>query len=128
MATILRLTRRGQHKRPFYRIVAANKEARRDGRFLEIVGTYNPMIDPPAITLKEDRIKSWLDSGAQASRVVQGIIEKQIPGLMSGLISKRKAKLQAARKKRMEKNPKAKVAAADKKPKRGRKSATKAAS
>lgn len=119
MAVTLRLTRRGQHKRPFYRIVAADKQFRRDGRFLEIVGTYNPMVDPPAISLKEDRVKEWIENGAQVSSVVKSIISKTIPGLIEGRSENQLKKLQAARAKRKQNSPKQ---AREKRVKRGRKS------
>jgi small subunit ribosomal protein S16 len=77
MAVRIRLTRKGTKKKPFYRIVAADVESPRDGRFLELLGTYDPMIDPPVVTLKEDRINYWLGEGAQPSTTVQSILKKQ---------------------------------------------------
>jgi len=68
MALKIRLTRQGAKKRPFYRIVVADVRSPRDGRYLEIVGTYNPMLgkdDENRISLKEDRIKHWMGVGAQ---------------------------------------------------------------
>lgn len=100
MAVTLRLSRRGQKKRPFYRIVAANKSARRDGRFLEIVGTYNPMTDPSTVELKEDRIRERIEAGAETSDVVAKIIKQKIPGLLEERSEKKLAKLQAQRKAR----------------------------
>lgn len=76
MAVSIRLTRRGNKKRPFYRIVVADKECPRDGKFLEVVGTYNPLIEPPVVTLKRDRIQSWLDKGAKPSATVKSILKK----------------------------------------------------
>jgi len=67
MATKIRLSRGGAKKRPFYRIVVADSRSPRDGRFIERVGTYNPMVakdHPERIVLKEDRIKHWLANGA----------------------------------------------------------------
>lgn len=67
MATKIRLSRGGAKKRPFYRIVVADSRSPRDGRFIERVGTYNPMVakdHPERIVLKEDRIKHWLAHGA----------------------------------------------------------------
>lgn len=63
----LRLRRVGRKKQPSYRVVAADRESPRDGRFLEIVGFYNPRTNPETITLKEDRIYDWLSKGAQPS-------------------------------------------------------------
>ncbi len=77
MAVRIRLTRKGTRKRPFYRIVAADIECPRDGRFLELLGTYNPMVNPAAITLKEDRLKYWLGEGAIPSTTVQSILKRQ---------------------------------------------------
>lgn len=71
----LRLRRVGRKKQPSYRIVAADKEAPRDGRFLEIVGFYNPRTEPETITLKEDRIFDWLSKGAQPSDAVARILK-----------------------------------------------------
>ncbi len=76
MAIRLRLTRGGRKKRPFYRIVAANSEARRDGRFLEILGTYDPLKDPAEIKLDAEKVKKWLDRGATPSDTVRSIIAK----------------------------------------------------
>jgi small subunit ribosomal protein S16 len=63
----IRLRRVGGKKQPSYRIVAADKESPRDGRFLEILGFYNPRTEPPTLEMKEDRIYDWLDKGAQPS-------------------------------------------------------------
>jgi len=77
MAVRIRLTRKGTRKRPFYRIVAADIDCPRDGRFLELLGTYNPMVNPAAVTLKEDRVKYWLGEGAIPSTTVQRIFKRQ---------------------------------------------------
>jgi len=69
----IRLRRVGARKQPSYRIVAADKEAKRDGRFLEILGFYNPRTDPSTVTLKEDRVYDWLMKGAQPSDAVEKI-------------------------------------------------------
>jgi small subunit ribosomal protein S16 len=100
VAVTLRLARHGQTKRPFYRIVAAEKTARRDGRFLEIVGTYNPMTVPATITLKEESVKRWVAVGAQTSQTVRDILIKNLPGVMEVRESHQLAKLQAKRKAR----------------------------
>ena len=76
MAVKLRLTRRGAKKKPFYRIVAADSEAPRDGRFLDIVGTYDPNYDPAAVVLKNDKIDYWLGQGAIPTETVANIIKK----------------------------------------------------
>jgi small subunit ribosomal protein S16 len=77
MAVRIRLTRKGTKKKPFYRIVAADIECPRDGSFLELLGTYNPMVEPAAVTLKEDRIKYWLGEGAKPSTTVLSILKRQ---------------------------------------------------
>ena len=77
MAVKIRLARYGSKKRPFYRIVVADGRYPRDGRFLETVGTYNPMVEPSAVTMKEDRIKYWLGQGAIPTSTVGSLIKKQ---------------------------------------------------
>ncbi|NDY70539.1 30S ribosomal protein S16 [Desulfobacter hydrogenophilus] len=77
MAVKLRLTRKGTKKKPFYRIVAADIEAPRDGKFLEAVGTYDPMQDPAVINLKQDRVQFWLEQGAIPTTTVKSILKKQ---------------------------------------------------
>jgi small subunit ribosomal protein S16 len=77
MSVKIRLTRKGTKKKPFYRIVAADIECPRDGKFLELLGTYNPMVEPAVVTLKEDRIKYWIGEGAIPSTTVQSIFKKQ---------------------------------------------------
>jgi len=74
MATKLRLARYGSKKRPFYRIVAAEATARRDGRFLDQVGTYDPTKSPPAVSLDRERIKYWLGVGAQPTDTVKMLV------------------------------------------------------
>ncbi len=72
----IRLARVGKKGRPAYRIVVAEAKSPRDGAYLEWIGTYDPMQDPPAITLKQDRALHWLKLGAQASSPVQRILDK----------------------------------------------------
>lgn len=76
MSVKIRLARHGAKKRPFYRIVVANSESKRDGSFLEIVGTYNPLLDPAEVTLKDERIKHWLGQGATPTDTVKNLIKK----------------------------------------------------
>jgi small subunit ribosomal protein S16 len=75
LAVKLRLTRIGSKKNPVYRIVAADSRSPRDGKFLEIVGRYNPQTDPSTIDLDEERIKDWLSKGAQPSQTVQRLLK-----------------------------------------------------
>lgn len=77
MSVKIRLARRGAKKKPFYRIVVADVEARRDGRFLEVVGTYDPLKDPVVVTLKEERVKYWMGEGAQPTDTVRSLLKKE---------------------------------------------------
>ena len=77
MAVKIRLTRMGTKKRPFYRIVAADSEAPRDGKFIEILGHYDPMRDPALIKVDEDKVNSWLDKGATVSESARVLLKKQ---------------------------------------------------
>lgn len=77
MAVRIRLTRKGAKKKPFYRLVAADSEAPRDGKFLEILGYYNPYKDPAEIKLDEEGIKRWLDNGAIVSESVKSLLKNQ---------------------------------------------------
>ncbi len=79
MAVKIRLARHGAKKRPFYRIVVADSECPRDGRFLEIVGTYNPLVASDQVMLKEDRVKYWLGAGAKPSDTVRSLLKRQQP-------------------------------------------------
>lgn len=76
MAVTLRLTRLGSKKRPFYRIVAMDKQSRRDGRALDILGYYNPMVDPAEIKVDKDKVKHWMDRGAETSDTVKSLLRK----------------------------------------------------
>jgi small subunit ribosomal protein S16 len=75
LAVKLRLTRVGSKKNPVYRIVAADSRSPRDGKFLEIVGRYNPQSDPSTIDFDEERIRHWLSKGAQPSNTVQRLLK-----------------------------------------------------
>ena len=77
MAVKIRLARHGAKKRPFYRIVAADSESPRDGRFLEKLGTYNPLQDPAAVALNADRIKYWIGQGATPTDTVKSILKRE---------------------------------------------------
>jgi len=71
----IRLTRLGRKKRPFYRIVAADSRSPRDGKFLEILGTYDPIKEPAEISFNKNKIDEWVKKGAQLSNRVQKIID-----------------------------------------------------
>lgn len=77
MPVKIRLARHGAKKRPFYRIVVANSEAPRDGRFIETVGTYNPLSDPAQVVLKGERIQHWMDQGATPTDTVRSLLKKE---------------------------------------------------
>lgn len=83
MSVKIRLARHGAKKRPFYRIVVADNESPRDGRFLEMVGTYNPLQEPAEVFLKEERIKYWIDQGAIPTNTVKSLLKKE--GLVGNL-------------------------------------------
>jgi small subunit ribosomal protein S16 len=72
----IRLTRKGTRKRPFYRIVAAEEAYRRDGRFLEILGTYDPLRKPAGVEVHSEAVLKWLSQGAQPSETVKRILAK----------------------------------------------------
>ncbi|UCE28220.1 MAG: 30S ribosomal protein S16 [Candidatus Coatesbacteria bacterium] len=76
MAVSIRLMRMGSKKKPFYRIVVADKRAKRDGRFIEKIGHYDPRKDPPEAVLDEERALYWLGVGAQPSDTVRNIFSK----------------------------------------------------
>ena len=79
MAVRMRLTRVGSKKNPIYRVVVADSRSPRDGRFIEIVGRYNPQTNPSVIELDEAKVKDWLAKGAQPSDAVARLIKaKQI--------------------------------------------------
>ncbi|MEA1970771.1 MAG: 30S ribosomal protein S16 [Thermodesulfobacteriota bacterium] len=86
MAVKIRLTRRGAKKKPFYRIVVAENEAPRDGRFIEIVGNYDPLKDPVEINIKEDRVIDWLSKGAKPTQTVLSLLKKK--GLIAPKVEK----------------------------------------
>jgi small subunit ribosomal protein S16 len=77
MAVKLRLTRVGSKKNPIYRVVAADSRSPRDGRFLDIVGRYNPQTDPSTIVLDEAKVKDWLGKGAQPTDAVAKLMKTQ---------------------------------------------------
>lgn len=76
MAVTIRMVRYGGKKKPFYRIVVADAERPRNGRFLEIVGTYDTLKNPAAVVVKADRVKSWIEKGATLSDTVRTVLKK----------------------------------------------------
>jgi len=77
MSVKIRLARHGAKKRPFYRIVVADSKSPRDGRLLENVGTYNPVLNPAEVVLKKERIKYWIDQGAILTDTVKSLLKKE---------------------------------------------------
>ena len=76
MAIKIRLTRHGRKKKPFYRVVAANSEAARDGKFLEILGTYDPLKDPAEFKVDSSKVDKWLSLGAKPTDTVRSLLKK----------------------------------------------------
>jgi len=77
VAVKIRLKRMGTKKKPFYRMVVADSRSPRDGRFIEVVGTYNPLKNPAEVTVKEDLVLDWLSKGAQPSDTVRNILSRE---------------------------------------------------
>ena len=76
MAVKLRLKRMGSKQKPYYRIVAADSRSPRDGRFIESVGTYNPLLEENAVTVDTEKVTKWLDNGAQPTDTVKSLLSK----------------------------------------------------
>lgn len=76
MSVKIRLTRQGSKKKPFYRVVVASSEAPRDGSFIEMVGTYNPMVNPAECKFNEERIAYWISRGAIPTDTVRECLKK----------------------------------------------------
>lgn len=73
----IRLTRMGDKKNPFYRVVVADSRSPRDGKFIDVVGTYNPLTDPAELKLDNEKIKTWLANGAQPTDTVKALLAKE---------------------------------------------------
>ena len=76
MAVVLRMTRRGSNKKPFYRIVAADSRSPRDGKFLEMLGTYDPLKTENNIKIDSEKVISWVKKGAKPSDTVASLLKK----------------------------------------------------
>ncbi|SDT45228.1 SSU ribosomal protein S16P [Paenibacillaceae bacterium GAS479] len=76
MAVRIRLKRIGAHKSPFYRVVVSDSRSPRDGRFIEEIGTYNPVAQPAQVNIDEEKALKWLQTGAQASDTVRNLLSK----------------------------------------------------
>jgi small subunit ribosomal protein S16 len=70
------LTRKGRKKNPFYRIIVADSQAPRDGKFLDIVGTYDPMQEPAAVSIDSEKLDGWIKKGAKPTATVKSLIKK----------------------------------------------------
>ena len=77
MAVKIRLSRQGKKKAPFYRLVVADSRSPRDGKFIELIGTYNPMTDPASVAINEERALYWLKEGVTPSDTARGLLKKQ---------------------------------------------------
>ncbi len=87
---MIRLARFGAKKKPFYRVVVIEKERARNGRSLEVVGTYNPVATPAQVVLKHDRLEYWTKNGAHLSDTVKRLVEKNpaaAPGEPAGTVA-----------------------------------------
>ena len=72
----IRLKRMGANKKPFYRVVVSDSRSPRDGRFIEEVGYYNPLVEPPVININEEKVTKWLSNGAQPTDTVKALLKK----------------------------------------------------
>jgi len=75
---VLRLTRGGSKKKPFYRIVAVDSRKKRDGKFLDILGYYNPIIKEKTVKINMEKYNAWIEKGAQASETVKRLVKKAV--------------------------------------------------
>jgi len=103
MAVVIRLMRAGAKKRPFYRLVAADSRRQRDGRFLEILGHYNPISQPFELVIQKDMVQKRLDLGAQPSEQVASLLRSA--GMTLGKASKPTKRAAAAAKPRTRRKP-----------------------
>jgi len=76
LAVVLRMTRRGAKKKPFYRIVAADSRSPRDGKFLEMLGTYDPLKSENNLKIDSEKVASWIKKGAKPSETVASLLKK----------------------------------------------------
>lgn len=76
MAVRIRLTRFGRKKKPFYRIIVADSESKRDGKFLDVIGTYDPLQDPAVININNEKLQEWMGRGALPTTTVKSLIKK----------------------------------------------------
>ncbi len=89
MVVRIRLARHGRKKRPFYRLVVADSRSPRDGKFIEMIGTYNPLTDPVEVKVNEERAIYWLKVGAQPSDTARSLLRKA--GVWDKFVESKKA-------------------------------------
>jgi len=89
MVVRIRLARHGRKKRPFYRLVVADSRSPRDGKFIEMIGTYNPLTDPAEVKVNEERAIYWLKVGAQPSDTARSLLRKA--GVWDKFVESKKA-------------------------------------
>lgn len=89
MAVKIRLNRMGAKKNPFYRIVVADSRAPRDGRFIEVLGNYDPSTQPALVNVDEAKVMDWISKGAQPTDTVRSLLSKQ--GIMAKIAESKKA-------------------------------------
>ncbi len=73
----IRLARKGRKKNPFYRVIVADARSPRDGKFLEIIGTYNPLVDPIEVKIDKEKLNKWVSKGAKPTKSVEGLLKNQ---------------------------------------------------
>ena len=100
MAVVLRLARYGRRNAPFYRVVACDKIRPRDGKFIEVIGQFDPTKNPSFVNLKTDRVQHWVSQGAVPSEMVRSLIRKTMPNFIEEREAHKLKKVQAARKAR----------------------------
>ncbi len=83
MGLVIRLRRHGSRKKAFFRVVVADSRAPRDGRFVELLGTYDPATDPPKVDLRKESVERWIKVGAKPSETVRKLIEKASSSIAS---------------------------------------------
>ncbi len=76
MAVKIRLRRIGAKKSPFYRVIIADERSPRNGRFIEEIGTYNPMVEPAEVKIDAEKAKKWISNGAQPTETVKSLLKK----------------------------------------------------
>ena len=100
MTLKIRLRQQGRTNRPFYRLVVTDSRARRDGKYVEMVGWYNPHLADETVSIKDERIRYWIDNGAQLSEKVEKLVAKASPEIINEKRQRELAKMAKRRMKR----------------------------